>query len=336
MGCHRRLLSVLAAILAPRGRRRQLKRVVRGLTIGYVPRVNLRHMEVFRAVMLTGGVRGAAELLHVSQPAISKVLAQAQRQAGFPLFERIKGRLVATPEGQALHTEIEALWRGVERVRDTTRNLASPRSGTLSLAVSASLAASLVPRALALLAQRYPELQVRVEILVGTILVDALTEQSADLGVALLPIAHPNLVRIRNYQCGFACVVPQGHRLAQRAGVAPADLAGERLIGSPPDTPYGQALLRAWGRAAQSANVRFYVRSATTACWQAQAGGGVAVVDQAAVAGPTAPGLAVLPFRSREKLPIALLRNRYRPLSIVQRAFCDCFDAVWKERFGPA
>ena len=61
--------------------------------------MNLRQMEVFRAVMLTGGVGGAAQLLHVSQPAISKVLAQAQKQAGFALFERVKGRLLPTLEG---------------------------------------------------------------------------------------------------------------------------------------------------------------------------------------------------------------------------------------------
>jgi len=294
--------------------------------------MNLRQMEVFRAVMLTGGVSGAAELLHVSQPAISKVLAQAQRQLAFPLFERIKGRLVATPEGQALHAEVEALWRGVERVRDASRDLAAPRSGTLSLAVSASLAPYLVPRTVAALAGKFPDLQIRLEILVGPILVDALLDHSADLGVALLPVDHPNLVRIRTYQCGFACVVPAGHRLAGRRSVSPLDLAGERLIGSPPDTPYGQALLRAWGTAAKSAHVYSQVRSATTACWQAQAGGGVAVVDRAAVAGPTFPGLTILPFKSKEKLPVALLRNRYRPMSIVQRAFCDAFDTIWKER----
>jgi DNA-binding transcriptional LysR family regulator len=95
--------------------------------------MNLRQMEVFRAVMLTGSVSAAAELLHVSQPAVSKVLAHAQRQSGLLLFERIKGRLAATPEAQALYAEVETLWRGVEKVRDVSRELASPRAGTLRL-----------------------------------------------------------------------------------------------------------------------------------------------------------------------------------------------------------
>ncbi|TFZ04503.1 LysR family transcriptional regulator [Ramlibacter rhizophilus] len=293
--------------------------------------MNLRQMEVFRAVMLTGGVGGAAELLHVSQPAISKVLAQAQRQLGFALFSRIKGRLVPTPEAQALRTEIEALWRGVERVRDVSRSLASPRSGTLSVAVSASLAAYLVPRTLALLAERYPGLQSRMEILIAPIMVDALLDHSAEVGVALLPNEHPNLVQVRSYQCGFSCVVPPEHPLAARRSVSPRDLLGERVIGSPPDTPYGQALQRAYGKAAAALQVHFHVRSATSACWQAQAGGGIAVVDRAAVAGPTFQQLAIRPFRTRERLPVAVVRNRYRPPSQLQEAFCETFDTVWKQ-----
>lgn len=293
--------------------------------------MNLRQMEVFRAVMLTGSVAGAAELLHVSQPAISKMLAQARRQLGFAIFARVKGRLVATPEGQALHAEIDALWRGVERVRDVSRSLASPRSGTLSLAVSASFAPHLVPRTFALLAQQFPGLQTRMEILVAPIMNEALLDQSADIGIALLPNDHPNLVRVATYQCGFACVSLPGHKVAKKRTVASADLVGQRVIGSPPDTPYGQALLRAYGRDAASVDVHFQVRSAASACWQAQAGGGIAVVDRAVVAGASFRGLAVRPFETRERLPVAVLRNRYRPPSLVQQAFCDAFDAVWKE-----
>lgn len=293
--------------------------------------MNLRQMEVFRAVMLTGGVGGAAELLHVSQPAISKMLAQTQRQLAFRLFERVKGRLVPTPEAQALLAEIEALWRGVERVRDVSRSLAAPRSGTLSLAMSASLAPYLVPRSLALLAERFPGVQTRMEILVVPIMVESLLDHSADLGIALLPNDHPNLVRVKSYQCGFACVAPPSHRLAKKRVVSAADLVGERVIGSPPDTPYGQALQRAYGQEARALDVHMHVRSATSACWQAQAGGGVAVVDRAAVAGATFSDLAVRPFQCRERLPVALLRNRYRPLSLLQEAFCDVFNTVWNE-----
>jgi len=296
--------------------------------------MNLRQMEVFRAVMLTGGVGGAAQLLHVSQPAISKVLAQAQKQAGFALFERVKGRLLPTPEGQQLHQEIDALWRGVERVRDVSRSLAEPQTGTLRLAVSASLASFLVPRTVALLCERFPRLKSRMEILIAPIMVDALLDSSVDLGVALQPNEHPNLEPVQAWRCAFACVMPEGHRLAQRATVRPADLRGERIITSDPNTPYGQALMRAYGREAARLNLDLSVRSSTSACWYAQAGAGVAVVDRTVTAGQSFQGLAVRPFQSRERLAVSILRNRYRPMSAVQRAFCEVFDGVWKDAMG--
>ncbi len=301
------------------------------MTFGYVLAMNLRQMEVFRAVMLTGGVVGAAQLLHISQPAVSKMLTQTQRHLGFPLFVRIKGRLVPTPEAQTLNEEIGALWRGVERVRDVSRTLAAPRSGSLTLAVSASVAPYLIPRTLAQLAPAFPGLQTRMEILVAPILTDALLDRSADIGISVLPISHPNLVEEARYECGFACVVPSGHRLATARVVTPAQLVGERLISYPPDTPYGQALLRAYGKAAGSLQIHSLVRSATSACWQAQAGGGIAVVDRAAVAGSPFKGLVVRPFRTPERLAVSVIRNRYRPLSVVQEAFCRAFATVWKE-----
>ncbi|MGK6305946.1 LysR substrate-binding domain-containing protein [Variovorax sp. DT-64] len=293
--------------------------------------MNLRHMEVFRAVMLTGSVAGAAELLHVSQPAVSKLLAHAARQSGLTLFERVKGRLVPTPEAQQLHAEIENLWRGVERVRDVSRTLARPETGTLRLAVSASLASHLAPRAVALLYERFPLLKSRIEVLVSPIMVDALLDHSADLAIGLLPNEHPNLVTVKSYACGLACVMREDHPLASKAMVTPSDLRGQRVITSPAGTPYGQSLHRAYGKAAPQLRLDIEVRSSTTACWFAQAGAGIAVIDRAAVAGQSFTGLAVRPFKSSERLEVRIIRNRYRPMSVVQGAFCEAFNRVWDE-----
>ncbi|MCJ0765242.1 LysR substrate-binding domain-containing protein [Variovorax terrae] len=298
--------------------------------------MNLRHMEVFRAVMLTGGVSGAAQLLHVSQPAISKLLAQAARHSGLTLFERVRGRLVPTPEAQQLYEEIEILWRGLERVRDVSRGLAHPSDGSLRLAVSASLAPYLAPQAMALLYAQFPQLKTRVEILVPSIMVDALLDQSVHLGVCLLPNEHPNLVTVKSYQCGLACVMPEGHPLAARQLIRPQDLVGHRVIASPASTLYGQTLQRSYGAAGPRLQIDMEVRSAATACWFAQAGNGIAVVDQAAVAvaDQAIRGLVVRPFQARERLGVSIIRHRYRPLSVVQKAFCQAFDTVWKNALG--
>jgi DNA-binding transcriptional LysR family regulator len=287
-------------------------------------------MEVFRAVMLSGGVNSAAELLHVSPPAISKVLAQAVKASGLVLFERVKGRLIPTPEAHQLYAEVDQLWRGVEKVRDTSRELAQPARTSLRLACSASLAPYLMSRTVARLYDDIPRLQCRVTVYSPDLLNEALLDRSTQLGVALLPHDHPNLATVKTYQSGLACVMRSEHPLARRKLIRPADLAGERVISSPESTPFGQTLRRAFGAAADKMHRDCETTSSNSACWFAQAGVGVAVVDQVTIAGGLLAGLEVRPFQSSEKLTVRILRNRYRPMGIPERAFVDAFDEVWK------
>lgn len=293
--------------------------------------MNLRQMEVFRAVMIAGGVNSAAELLHVSPPAISKTLAQASRGAGLVLFEHVKGRLVATPEAHALYAEIDSLWHGVEKVRDFARELAHPTAGALRLVVSASLAPGVVSRAMTLMYERFPRLQCRVRVVAPDLVSAAIVDQSYDLGVALLPHEHPSIENVKDYRCGLACVMCEDDRLASKKMVRPSDLAGERVISSPESTPFGQALRRAFGAAASQMHCDIEVASSTTACWFAQAGTGIAVVDRVAIAGGVLPGLAVRPFLSSERLSVKIMRSRSRPMSVAQRIFVELFDQVWSE-----
>jgi len=292
--------------------------------------MNLRQMEVFRAVMFAGGVNNAAELLHVSPPSISKVLAQATKVSGLMLFERVKGRLIPTPEAHQLYEEIDKLWHGVEKVRDTSRELAVGARATLRLVCSASLAPYLVSRTVARLYDQFPRLHCRVQVVAPDIVIQTLLDRSTHLGIALAPHDNPNLATIKTYQCGLACVMRSDHPLAAKKLIKPSDLAGERVISSPESTPFGQTLRRAFGPAGASMHRDFECTSSTTACWFAQAGVGIAVVDQVAIAGGLLAGLEVRPFQSSEKLPVRIVRNRYRPMSVAERAFVDIFDEVWK------
>src|SRR4051812_19207609 len=79
--------------------------------------MNLREIEAFRAVMLCGTASRAAEMLNISQPAITKALQALERSINFDLFERTKGRLVPTPEGQLFFREVEQSFVGLARLR---------------------------------------------------------------------------------------------------------------------------------------------------------------------------------------------------------------------------
>src|SRR3569833_2846759 len=86
--------------------------------------MRLRHIEVFNAVMLTGSVSGAARLVNVTQPAVSRTLQHAEVQLGFALFHRVKNRLVPTTEALTLYPHVERLFANldeVQRLADTLK-----------------------------------------------------------------------------------------------------------------------------------------------------------------------------------------------------------------------
>ncbi|MCZ4313265.1 LysR family transcriptional regulator [Comamonadaceae bacterium G21597-S1] len=295
--------------------------------------MNLRQMEVFRAVMLSGGVSSAADLLHVSAPAISKVLAQAGKASGLVLFERVRGRLIPTPEAQQLYEEIDRLWIGVEAVRDVSRALGRPQQAALRLVCTASLAPYLVSRSVAELYATIPRLQCRVRVVAPDVVNQQLLQRESHLGIVLGPHDHPNLATIRSYRCRLACVMRSDHRLARKKRITARDLAGERVISSPASTPFGQTLRRAFGAAVAEIHLELDCTSSTTACWFAQAGVGIAVVDQVSIAGGLLSGLEVRPFQSEEQMEVRVVRNRYRPMSVTERDFVNIFHTVWHDVF---
>lgn len=96
--------------------------------------MNLRQLEVFYAIMQTGTVSGAARLLHVSQPNVTRVLAHTEQQLSFALFERVKGRLIPTQEAKALLPEAEKVYQQLGQFRSLTNKV---KQGTQHLRVGA-------------------------------------------------------------------------------------------------------------------------------------------------------------------------------------------------------
>ena len=96
--------------------------------------MRLRQIEVFHAVYTSGSMTNAAALLNVSQPSVSKVLAHAEQQLGYLLFDRVKGKLVATPEAHRLFAHVSAVYRDVDRLKHVAENLRAGNSGHIRIA----------------------------------------------------------------------------------------------------------------------------------------------------------------------------------------------------------
>ena len=109
--------------------------------------INLRQVEAFKAVIENGTVSRAAEILHVSQPAMSKLIAHLEFDTGLKLFDRHKGRLAPTENGIRLYNEIDRIFAGLRQVENAVDAIRREEQGRISIGVLPALAGSFIQRA---------------------------------------------------------------------------------------------------------------------------------------------------------------------------------------------
>jgi DNA-binding transcriptional LysR family regulator len=269
----------------------------------------LRQMEVFRAVMLTGSIKAAAQLLFASQPAVSRIIAHTEQTLGLSLFNRVKGKLVPTPEGEALFREVDEFYQQAVKVDEFARSLAQGPSGTLRIAASPSLSRGLMSQAIAQFVQRYPNIHVNFRTTLLNNMPQEVLSNKVDLAVSVHPIDHPNL-RVEPFTQGrMVCVVPRGHQLAQMAAVPLADLARYPVISHDPGIPFGQLVAAAFERAGVELTTRINIHQSDMACSLARSGAGVAIVDEFTAEGMGWTDLQTLPLAEEILLAPSIVRS---------------------------
>jgi DNA-binding transcriptional LysR family regulator len=291
-------------------------------------RLNLRQIEVFRAIMLTGSISGAAKLLHVSQPAVSRLISYAEQRLGIALFERIKGRLYPTPEAQRLFVEVNAVYQSVQRVNEVAEDLIENRMGHLRIACSPNLGQSLLPRAIARFYDHYPDVRIILHTMIPSVLMQAVLTQQVELGIAFLQDTHPNVEILPLYENRMVAAVAASHPFARRKSLAVRDLADTPLIGYGSDIPLGQLVRRLFSDEGLVPQVKIEVQQAHVACALVQAGTGIALIDELTVAGPVWPQIVVKPIVPTIAAPVSIMHPVHAPLSRLAHAFIETLKSL--------
>ncbi|MGY2052097.1 LysR substrate-binding domain-containing protein [Methylobacterium sp. JK268] len=193
-------------------------------------RINLRQVEAFRAMMLTGSVTDAAARMGVTQPAVSRLLRDLQAVLNMPLFEKRGTGLVPTAAATALYTEVERSFVGLERIAASAEEIRSRRTGSLRVAALPALANGYLPRLAGRFLMERPNLNLSFFGVISPIVIDWVLNNQCDVGFAELPIAHPGLPIRRLPPVARVAVLPEGHRLAAKALLEPRDFQGETFV----------------------------------------------------------------------------------------------------------
>ena len=270
--------------------------------------MNLRQIEVFRAVMVAGSISGAAELLRVSQPAVSQVLRHTEDQLRLSLFERIRGRLHPTAAAHALYAEVCEVYSGIERVRNLAESLLRSASGSLHVAASPSLGRTLLPMALARFREICPGVHIGFETLSYKNIVAKLLSHKADLAVVVGHEDQPSLNARHLCRVKLVCALPHGHPLAARNAVGPEDLRPYPLISFNTESFIGRMIDGAFSSVGLKRNIAIEVPFGETARSLVRNNVGVAVLDELTVSGVPVTELAIRPFVPETATDVAVVR----------------------------
>ena len=293
----------------------------------YMSKPNPRQIEAFRALMLTGSTVRAAEQMHVTQPAVSRLVRDLQQALGLTLFERRGARLVPTREAIALFAEVERSYVGLDRIAQSARHLRERRAGVLRVAAMPALCNGFLPRfAGAFLAER-PELDFALFGLVSNTVLDWVVSEQCDLGFAAAPVEHADVAAQKLPAVRYVAVVPEGHRLASRRALRPRDFAGEAVVALGPTTPSRFRVDDVFSRHGVTRKIRVETPLSEIACALVASGVGISVVDPFTAAEYSRRGVVVRPFEPAIEFQIAALHPPHRQPSAIAREFVAGFAA---------
>jgi DNA-binding transcriptional LysR family regulator len=287
-------------------------------------RINARQVEAFRAVMVTGSMTAAAELLSVTQPAVSRLVRDFELAAGFRLFERRGNQITPTPEAVSLLSEVERAFVGLIRIADHAAAIRTQQAGSLRIAALPALAMGVLPRFVGRFLRERTSLQVAVHGMPSHLVIEAVAAGQADIGFAVGPLERPGF-HVETIPSPAVVVMPQDHPLASRKVIRPRDFAGEKIVGVAANTLFRSRLDAALGDVPRSVPVETPLSH--IACALVSEGVGIAVVDPFSASEFMGRELVARPLRPPVDVGMLRFVPRQRGTSALAQAFMVGFAA---------
>jgi DNA-binding transcriptional LysR family regulator len=290
--------------------------------------INLHHLRLFAAIVDNGGFTKAARVLRLSQPAISKSLAELEKQLHVVLVERTGRSLVLTEAGRALYARAGELF-GVEREAERElRELRGLKRGALRVGASTTIATYILPAYLGRFRTRHPGVRIRAVNANTRSVLKLLLEFRVDVALVEGPVSHPRVQVIPWREDELVVIAHPQHPLFDGPRVDPADLATQSFLVR--ETGSGTREVSERALALHGVILGNTTRvGGTEAMKQAVAAGlGLAIVSRAAASDQLALGkIAVLPVDGLEiRRSFTRLELRDRRPSVAARELLALLD----------
>lgn len=181
--------------------------------------------------MSAGTTTRAARELSISQPAVSRHIAELESHLGFKLFNRIKGRLEPTISAVQFTRIVEQNFLGMERIEHAAENIRNSIPHPVVISCMPALSTSILPRVAKTIMVTNPATTLQIDTGTVTEIIQKLQAHSTDLALTLI---FPPMLGIEVepfFSVEHVCAVPEGHALAQKEVISAADFQNQPVIG---------------------------------------------------------------------------------------------------------
>lgn len=283
--------------------------------------MKFRHVEIFRALMLTHSVTRAAEQLQTSQPTASRYLAELEEEIGFPLFERAHGRIVPTHEAQALYEEVARSFVGLGEIEKAAADIAAFRADRLRIASISSLALGLLVPMVPGFCAEHEGVEIALNMFSFEEVVANVAAGRCEVGFVAYPVDRPGVVEHNLIRAHAVCVMPSDHPLARLDVVTPHDIDDTPFISLAHDIPSGKRIDAIFARAGVTRRMGVETQAAAVVCELVEAGAGIAIIDPFTAHARRSRATAIRPFRPAAPFGFRYILRSDRPPSRLTQRF---------------
>ncbi|MER9058427.1 LysR family transcriptional regulator [Mesorhizobium sp. M0910] len=293
-----------------------------------VVRLNLRQIRVLHAIIRGGSASTAAESLHISQPAVSKLVAATESELGYRLFRRTGRRLSPTAEAIALMPHIERVLSELNRLQRSAEVIGRGSASSVTVSGNYTLISAIAAPASIAFHEIHPEISLSLQVLTPQDIVRSVANRQVDIGLAYGPLHHSqlNIEDIGGWFC--VCAFRRDHRLNALKEIGPDDLVDEPIVTFSENSPTGLSFRQLFESAKLDLRPSLILSNTQMILEMIQAGQGVGLIDVFKPFAARYPGLAARPIRPQiENIP-KLLMHRSTPNEGAVRTLAECIRSV--------
>lgn len=292
--------------------------------------MNIKALKAFRFIVVNGSLAAAAKSLHLSQPAVSRLISLLEHETKLQLFYRTRRRLTLTPEGEAFYRQAEHLLMGFDEIPRIINDIKAKTGGHFRLVTAPRIGQGLVSPTLALMQREAPGVRCIVDIQSRFDLENRIGTQRYDLGIVSLPVSH-SLIDIDNkplLRVRAEALLPEDHPLARKAMLTATDLAPHPMLGLWPNQIWRQQVDDFFRSGGAVPTYTVETRSSLMACQMVRDGAGIAVLDRICAQAIDLSGLTLRPIEPERWISFGYIQQRGSMLSKHAVHFLDCLNRV--------